>query len=170
MGERIAIGKIVSPHGIKGEIKVFPWTDNPERFRQLTEVWIVHGETLRKIHITGARQQRNGLILAARELQTADQAEAVRNWTIEIEKEDLPVLPEGSFYIFDLIGLQVSTLSGEELGLVADVLQTGANDVYVVKNPQGKEVLIPALKSVVVEVDFARRKMVVNPLPGLLTD
>ncbi|MDA8443215.1 MAG: ribosome maturation factor RimM [Peptococcaceae bacterium] len=169
MAERIAIGKIVSIHGVKGEVRVLPWTDDPERrFSKLGEVAASKDGITRMLHITSAREHKKLVILGFKEVMDADGALKLRDFLLEVEKKDLLPLEEGHFYIFDLIGLRVITLAGIELGMLTEVLQTGANDVYVVKTADGKEVLLPALKSVIKHVDLNKREILVDPLPGLL--
>jgi len=170
VAERIVIGKIVSAHGIKGEVKVYPWTDDTDRFGLLKEVLIVKDEVVRTVHIVSARTHKNVVILALREFNSVNEAQELAGWNVEIEHKDLLPLPEGRYYIFQLVGLKVRTLDGQELGVLSEVLQTGANDVYVVKGPGGKEVLIPALKSVVKQIDLDAQQVLIDPLPGLLED
>lgn len=168
MAERVIIGTVVGIHGIKGEVRVLPWTDDPGRFSQLKVVVACYGGSERKMHVASARTHKNIVILSFKDINSANEAEKLRNWTIEIDKKDLLPLPEGRYYIFDLIGLRVRTLAGENLGVLTEVLQTGANDVYVVRSDDAREVLLPALKSVVKKVDIIQGEMLVDPLPGLL--
>ncbi len=168
MSDRVEIGKIVAAHGIKGEVRVLPWSDSPERFSLLHEVFLRKGEVVRPVHIISARPHKNVVVLGLQEITGASEAEAVKDWTVEIEHKDLLPLPGGRYYIFQLIGLKVFKVDGTPLGVLTDVLQTGANDVYVVKSPEGREFLIPALKSVVKKVDTGNREMLVEPMPGLL--
>lgn len=170
MTERIAIGKIVSAHGIKGEVRVVPWTDSLERFNLLNRVYLAKDGAVRTAHIISARSHKNVVVMSLREVTSANEAEALRNWTVEIEHKDLLPLPEGHYYIFQLIGLKVRILDGRDLGVLTEVLQTGANDVYVVQRPGCKDVLIPALKSVVKKIDIQGQEILVDPLPGLLDD
>jgi 16S rRNA processing protein RimM len=120
------------------------------------------------MRIESSRIQKNVVILTLEEIADRNQAEALKDWEIAIEPEDLEQLPEGRYYIFQLVGLTVFTMEHQELGILTDVLQTGANDVYVVKTAEGKELLLPALKSVVKKIDLQTKEMLVDPLPGLL--
>lgn len=167
MSSRVEIGKIVAAHGIKGEVRVLPWSDSPDRFSLLNQVFLCKGEVVRPVHITSARPHKNVVVLGLQEVTSVDEAELLKDWTIEIEHEDLLPLTEGRYYIFQLIGLKVKKVDGTPIGVLTDVLQTGANDVYVVRGPEGRELMIPALKSVVKKVDINNQELLVEPLPGL---
>jgi len=166
--EMITIGKIVNTQGHLGEVRVWPLTDNPERFRELKEVHIRLGEKLFNYHIEQIRYHKQYVLVKFAEVPDMNGAEALRGALLQIEQKDLLPLPEDAFYIFDLIGMTVYTVTGEKLGQITDVIQTGSNDVYMVKPPAGKDILIPALKQVVKEINPDEAKMVVEPLPGLL--
>jgi 16S rRNA processing protein RimM len=166
--KQIIIGKIVGVQGIKGEVRVFPFTDDMDRFERLGQITLVKGLETQQMRIESSRIQKNVVILTLEEIADRNQAEALKGWEIAIEPEDLEQLPEGRYYIFQLVGLTVFTMEHQELGILTDVLQTGANDVYVVKTAEGKELLLPALKSVVKKIDLQTKEMLVDPLPGLL--
>lgn len=165
----VVIGEITATHGNKGEVKVFPLTDFPERFRLLKEVFLVHKGESRILQVAGARFHKKFVLLKFREINNPTEAEDLKGAFLAVRKEEAFPLPEGSYYIFQLIGLPVFTLEGEYLGELKEVQRTGSNDVYVVVHPQTQaEVLIPALKEVVSSVDLAAKKILVKPLPGLL--
>ncbi|HWJ04120.1 MAG TPA: ribosome maturation factor RimM [Verrucomicrobiae bacterium] len=166
--DRIIVGKILATQGIKGEVRVYPYTDNPERLCKLATVYLTREGAVRPVRVIGARRQKNIVVVRFQEITTVNEAESLRDWNIEIDKKDLRPLPEGKYYIFQLIGLKVRTCENEVLGVISEVMQTGANDVYVVKSESGKETLIPALKRVVMNVDLEAKEMVINPMPGLL--
>lgn len=159
------IGKVLRPHGNRGELKIYPLTTDPERFLKLEEVIMQSGNIDQHFKITSARVQKDIVLLALEGIETIDQAEKYRDWEVQIDRSEVPPLKEGWYY-FELEGLQVY----EEdvlLGTLTEVLETGANDVYVVKGTKG-ELCIPALKSVIQNVDVPGRRMDVILPPGLL--
>jgi 16S rRNA processing protein RimM len=162
--ERIAVGRINSTWGLKGHVKVTPFTSNEERLVTGAEL-IVAGE--RRVALEVVRPQGYPIIrFEGYPDRTA--AERLRDELIEIDAADLPELPDGEYYVDDLRGLAVVSPAGESIGVIADVLTTGANDVYVVKRPGQKDALIPAIADVVLAVDLESRQMTIDPLPGLL--
>jgi len=149
-------------HGVRGELKVQPLTDFPERFDPGESFWLDGAERT----IERSRWQKGTVVLKVAGLDTRDQAEALRGHELQIaEPEDLPE-DEGVYYQHDIVGLKVEDTAGEALGRVTDVLGTGANDVFVVRGPRG-EILLPAVEDVVREVDIAGGRLVVELLPGL---
>jgi 16S rRNA processing protein RimM len=163
----IVIGKIVGPFGIVGEVKVLVLTDFPERFAAggLIRMRSADGKT-RTVRIARSREQRPGFVLKLDGIDTRSDAEALRNTEFVIAPEEVAELDEGSFYVFDLIGLKVTSEDGRECGEVTEVLQGGANDVYVTSTG----LLIPALKHVVSKIDLDKREMIIRPVPGLLPE
>ena len=162
-GERIVVGEINSTWGLKGHVKVTPFTSNDDRLVTGAEL-IVAGE--RCIALEVVRPQGYPIIrFAGYSDRTA--AEKLRGALIEIEADALPVLPEGEYYVDDLRGLTVVTTDGTEVGTLSEVLTTGANDVYIIKRPGEKDALIPAIADVIESVDLDARQMVITPLPNL---
>ena len=157
--ERITVGKIGAPHGVKGEIKIIPLTDFPERFDTMNEVTI--GKNC--FTVTNRRRATNGNpILKLRGVETREDAAALTGKFITVARDEAMPLSEGEYYAFDIIGLQVFDENGEDLGTVENVLKTGSNDVYAVKNAAGHELLIPALKKVVTAIDIPGGKLTVK--------
>jgi len=165
---RISVGKIVATHGIGGEVKVEPWTDFPERFRPGTRFSLQKGEVTYPVTVAGARPHGRHLILQLAEINDLEQAGCLHGSVLQVEPWEVEPLPEGQYYIFQLVGSRVYTTGGQFLGTLLDVLTTGANDVYVVKGAGNKEILIPALKEVVSGIDLARKEIRVALPPGLL--
>lgn len=163
--EPVVIGKIVAPVGIRGEVKVIVLTDFPERFNVGSEIMLKppKGES-RRVKIELQRPTKGGLTIKLEGVDTRNDAEALRDAQFVIDKSEVATLPEGEFYVFDIIGLRVVTDDGRECGEVVEVLQGGANDVYVTSTG----LCIPALRDVVVGVDVDKREMVIRPVPGLL--
>lgn len=163
----VLIGEVIKPHGVQGEVKVHPITDNPQRFKTLKEVTLVQNQVRRRLNVLEANVLPEGIILTFEGIDTRDEAEKLRGWAIKIDRSEVPPLKEGWYY-FELEGLQV--YEGETLlGRLTQVIQTGANDVYLVKGPKG-EICVPALKSVVKNVDVQGRRMDVELPPGLVED
>lgn len=170
MQKYLEVGKVINTHGVRGEIKVIPLTDDPNRFYDLNEVFVEKNNSLIKHKIEGVKLSKNTVILKLSGIDSMDDAEALRNFYLKIDRKDAVSLPEDSFFISDLIDCTVYDLDGQRLGLLKDVLQTGSNDVYLVKNESGKEILIPALKSVVHKVSVSERSITVAIPEGLVDD
>lgn len=160
------IGKITNTHGLKGELRVYPTTDEPERFSRLKEVDVRIKGHARTYEIESVRYHKQFVILKLSGINDATAAEALKTAVIVIpDKLALP-LEKDQYFIRDLIGLTVFTEDGEELGELIRVLPTGANDVYVIKT-NDKELLIPAIKQCILDVDIAAGKIIVHLLEGL---
>ena len=155
----ISIGKIIAPQGVRGEVRVVPLTDFPERFRDLKLAQLDDGTSL---SVESVRYHQQFVLLKFRGMDNRNDIEHLRGKLIQIEHKDLVPLPTGHYYIFDIVGLEVFTEEEEYLGKVTDVLETGSNDVYVVEQKDKQPLLIPALKTVVLKIDVAGGKMVVK--------
>lgn len=162
--ERVAIGRINAPWGLRGHVKVTPLTTNPERFTVGAAV-ILNGA---RVRIADIETPLGFPCVLFEGHRGRDAAEALRGALIEIAESDLPALPEGEYYTHDLIGMSVVTTAGDPVGRLEQVLVTGANDVYLVRLPGQKDVLIPAVGHIVVEVDVPGKRMVIEPVKGLL--
>ena len=160
---RVVIGKAGAPHGLRGEVRVIPLTDFPERFESLREVFI--GE--RVFHVEHVHYHRQFVLLTLAECTSREAAAKLTGGLLRVAREDAAPLAEGEFYTFDIIGLAVLDMTGERLGEVTNVLKTGSNDVYVVKKPDGAELLVPALKKVVREINIAEGFLRVDLLEEL---
>ena len=164
----VTIAKVTRAHGTRGEVKALPLTDFPERFSLLDAAHLeLDDGTVRKVRIEQARNRPPFVILKFAEVRTASEAEALRDSFLVIERDQTVGLPPGTFYDFDMIGLEVYTESGEQVGQITDVLHLPANDVYVVKTAE-KEALLPATHEVVLEVDVPAKRMRVRLPDGLL--
>jgi 16S rRNA processing protein RimM len=157
----ILLGKIRKPHGLDAEMIVDAYSESPDRFKPGTRVFA--GEEHLPLTIRTRRSIDKALLLTFKDIDDTETAGQYRNHFIYTVKEELPPLPEGEYYHFDLIGLEVVNEAGSFLGRISEVIETGANDVYVVTNTEGEESLLPAIKSVILSVDLAAGKMVVNP-------
>ncbi|MCL2575345.1 MAG: ribosome maturation factor RimM [Defluviitaleaceae bacterium] len=164
------IGKIVNTVGVKGEVRIYPTTDEARRYDLLEEIAVVFDDGSRKNwKIEKVRYHRNLVVLKLAGVDNVDDAHKLRGGTIIIERENAVPLGEDEYYIPDLIGMDVVAADGNELGVLTNVLLTGANDVYVVKQPTGKEILIPAIGKCILCVDVVGRKMTVELLEGLMS-
>jgi 16S rRNA processing protein RimM len=166
--EYITIGKIVNTQGNKGCVRVLPLTDFPERFYKMEQVIVFSGAKRSKYQIERAYPHKKYIILKFKKVNEMNTAANLKGALLQVTKNQLVSLPPDTFYVFELINLEVYTTGGEYLGKVQDVLKTGANDVYVVEAQNiNRSILIPALKQVVKEVDLKNKRLVVKPLPGL---
>ena len=166
--EYIEIGQIVNTNGLKGVVKVNPFTDDISKFEDLKYVYIQLKNELKKVKIEQERYNKNQVLLKLEGIDSIEEAEKYRNFYLKTEKESQEDLGEDTYYIVDLIGLDVYSDKNEYLGKIEDVFPTGSNDVYVVKDNLGKQILIPAIADVVKEVDLKNKKMTINLIPGLI--
>jgi len=166
--EYIIIGKIVSTQGNKGEVKVIPLTDSIDRFKRLTDVFIGRENNRRLLKIDNLRIDKNVVILKIEEIENIEKAKMIVGSFLEVKKSDAIKLPKDSYFIFDIIGLEVYTNDNEFLGKIEDVINTGSNDVYIVKNKNKKEILIPAIREVVKDIDLKRKRIIINVIDGLI--
>lgn len=160
MRELMSVGQITKPHGVRGEVKVFSLTDSLERFRELDRVYIDDKE----VKITSVKLQKDRAILKIEGIDSIEEADLYRNKYLQVKREDAIKLPEGSYYVADLMDCYVYDTDGEELGKVYDVISTGSNDVYWVKSEGKEDVLIPVLKTIVEEVDIENNKIIIKPV------
>jgi 16S rRNA processing protein RimM len=168
MPRMITIGQVTTSHGSRGEFKVIPLTDFPDRFNRLKEVVIDQDGRQSVKRLESARPHKHFVILKLEGVDDPETAQRMRNALVQISESELMPLPEGHYYIFQLIGLEVFTEAGVHLGKIDNIFQTGSNDVYRVLSGTGREFLIPALKQVVTRIDLEQRKIVIRPLEGLL--
>ncbi len=166
--EMIRIGLVSNCHGINGEIKVTPLTDDINRFKKLKKFyWEKSQGSYEELNCTAARTHQDYVLLSAKEITDRTQAEKIKGHYICVRPEDAIKLPEGRYFIFQLEGLTVVE-DGKIIGTLTEVLQPGANDVYVVKTPAGEEIYLPAIKSVVLDVNLEKKEMQVKIPEGLL--
>lgn len=160
-GTAVAVGRILAPHGVRGEFKVEPATDFPERFAPGSRLWLDGNPYT----VERSRPQGRSLIVKLRGIDSRNDAEPLRGKDL-FASEPAAIEEEGVYYVHDILGLRVETEAGTALGDVVEVLATGSNDVYVVRGPRG-DLLLPALDDVVKQVDTASRRMVVEVPPGI---
>lgn len=168
MENLLRVGVITSTHGVRGEVKVFPTTDDMNRFKKLKTVILDLGKEQKTLTIEQVKFFKNMVILKFKGLDNINDVEMWRQKDLLITRDQAVKLQPDENFIVDLIGLKVKTDEGNELGTMIDVLQTGANDVYVVKMNSGKEILLPAIKDCILNVDLENGEMLVHVLDGLL--
>ena len=167
--EYIEIGQIVNTQGLKGEVKVMPFTDAINRFDNLKKIYIEINSSKQLLEIEKVRYVKNMVILKFKGKDKIEDIEKYKGRYIFIDETDKLDLPEDTFYISDLIGLVVVDNSNNDLlGKIIDVFSTGSNDVYVVKSDDGKEILLPAIKQVINNIDLNNKQVIVNLIEGLL--
>ena len=164
--EFVAVGRVLRPHGVRGELLLETLTDLPERLDEVETVYLGNAESPEPHPLRGARLHRGQLLIRLADCTDRAAAEAHRGQLVLIRLEAAAPPPPGAYYHHQIIGLPVVTDAGETLGEVVEIIQTGSNDVYVVRGPQG-EILLPALRSVILDIDLGARRMTVHLLEGL---
>ena len=168
MEDLLQVGIIASTHGVRGEVKVYPTTDDPRRFRRLKEVVLDTGKEKMNLEIEGVKFFKQFVILKFKGLDNINDIEKYRQKSLYVTRKNAVRLQRDEYFIADLIGLKVQDEDGKELGTVKDVIETGANDVYVVEMTDGKELLLPAIKQCILNVDLEQQTMTVHVLDGLM--
>ena len=167
MQEYFEIGQIVNTSGLKGVVKVNPFTDDMSRFEELKKVFIEKNKELTEYEIEEVRYHKNQVLLKFKNIDSIEKAEKFRNCYIKISRKDAKKLPEDTYFIVDLIDINVYLENNEYVGKIIDVFSTGSNDVYVIKREENSDLLIPAIKDVVKKVDIKNKKMIINLIKGL---
>ena len=162
------VGIISSTHGVRGEVKVFPTTDDMKRFKKLKEVLLDTGKETLTLEIEGVKFFKQFVILKFKGYDNIDDIVKYRGKSLFVPRENAVKLQKDEYFIADLIGLKVVNEDGSFTGVLKDVMETGANDVYIVEREDGKEVLIPAIKDCILQVDFEKEQVLVHLLEGLL--
>ena len=168
MERYLEIGQIVNTFGIKGQVKVNPFTEDIKKFDKLNEIYVDKKKELQLFQIENVNYNKHTVILKLKGIDTIEQAEEYRNCYIKIDREKEEKLPEGVYYIVDLLGLDVYTDEGKLLGKVDDIYNTGSNDIYVVKDELGKQILLPGIEEVLKQVDLENKKIIVHIINGLI--
>lgn len=166
--EMFRIGVITSTHGLKGEVKVFPTTDDPARFKTLKHCYIRTKTEDMPVEKKTCKFFKNMVILSFEEFHDINEIEKYKGCELYVKREDAVPLEEDEFYIADVIDSEVFEDNGKKLGTLVDVMQTAANEVFVVKMENGKEVLLPVIKDCVLDINTDEKKVVVHMMNGLL--
>lgn len=164
----LEIGQIVNTFGIKGMVKLKPFTDDIKRFDYLENIYIEKNNTQKEYEIEEVKYHKDMVLIKFKGVDTVEQAELLRNAYLTISRDSVEKLEEGRYYIVDMLGLEVYTDEQVLLGTLDDIFNTGSNDIYVVKDKQGKQILLPAIQDVIKQIDMENRKMIVHLLPGLV--
>lgn len=168
MEDMFRVGVIASTHGLKGEVKVYPTTDDLNRFKSLKRCFIRTKKEDVEVEAVSCKFFKNMAIIAFKDLQDINLIEKYKGCDIMVLREDAVELDEGEYYIADVIDMEVVTEDGKRLGTLSDVLQTGANDVFVVAMDNGKELLLPVIDECVLDIDFEEEKILVRLMKGML--
>lgn len=168
MEQLLQVGVISSTHGVRGEVKVFPTTDDVKRFKKLKKVILDTGKERLPLEIEGVKFFKQFVILKFRGIDNINDIEKYKGKRLLVDREHAVKLKKDEYFIADMIGMDVFTEDGELFGALKDVMETGANDVYIIEMSDGKEVLVPAIKQCILDVDIENRKMVIHLLEGLV--
>ena len=168
MQKYFEVGQIVNTFGVKGMLKVKPFTDDVNRFEELKKVYICKKEKLEEVEIEEVKYHKDMVLLKVKGIDDMNEAEKVKGLYLKIDRKNAKKLPKDTYFIADLLGLEVYSDIGELLGKVDDIFRTGANDVYVVKNENGKQLLLPGIPDVIKEIDLEKGIIIVHLLKGLV--
>ena len=169
MKERLEVGQIVNTFGIKGMVKIKPFTENTKkRFDNLKKVYIKTKKEKKEYEIEEIKYHKEMVLAKFKGIETIEEAEKFRNSYLLINRENEKPLEKGTYYIVDMVGLEVYTDEGDKLGILDDIFNSGSSDIYVVKNELGKQILLPAIKEVIKNIDMENRKITVHLIKGLM--
>ena len=168
MQGNLEIGQIVNTFGIKGFVKVNPFVDDISRFDDLKKVYIKKQKALKELEVEEVKYHKNMVLVKFKGIDKVEEAETLRNSYLEVDRENAIELQEGEYFIADLLGLDVITDEGNTLGKLEDIFNTGSNDIYVVKDELGKQILLPAISEVIKEINLEENKILVHLLEGLI--
>lgn len=165
--EFLEAGKIINTHGLRGEVKIVTWTDYPDDFENLEHLYVKRKTGDETLTIKGIKYQKNNIIVSFNEIKDINDAEKYKNLVVYADREEFGELPDGVHYIVDLIGLNVVDEDDKVIGVLADVFNTGANDIYDIKREGQKNLLLPVIDDVVLDIDTDNRKITVRIPEGL---
>lgn len=168
MEDLLQVGVISSTHGLRGEVKVFPTTDDAQRFKILKEVILDTGKEKLNLKIEQVKFFKQFVILKFEGFDDINEIEKYKGKSLLVTRENAVKLEENEYFIADMIGMSVFTDDDKQLGILSDVLETGANDVYVVETPDKKELLLPAIKQCILKIDIENGRMDVHLMEGLV--
>ena len=166
--EFIMIGKVVSTQGNKGEVKILPLTDSIDRFKKLATVFLRDKNSQTILNIEKIRIKKDTVILKLKNIENIEEAKMIVGSFLEVERKNAVKLPKDTYFIFEVIGLEVYTENNIFLGKVENVISTGSNDVYIVKGENKKELFIPAIREVVKNVNLEKKRITINMVDGLI--
>ena len=167
MEDMLRVGVFANTHGVRGEIKVFPTTDDAQRFKKLKKVYLDTGKEKMELEISSVRFFKNLVILKFKGIDNINDIEKYKGKDLLVTRDQAVPLEEDEYFIYDIIGAKVVTEDGKEFGELKEVLQTGANDVYVVKTTEGKEILLPVIEECILDIDIDNKIVTAHIMPGL---
>ena len=168
MTKYLEIGQIVNTFGIKGMVKIKPFTDDINRFDRLKKVYISNKNGKKEYQIQEVKYHKNMVLMKLEGIDTPERADLLRQSYLLVDRADEEPLEEGVYYIVDLLGLEVYTDENKLLGKVEDIFNTGSNDIYVIKDEMGKQILLPGIPEVLKNVDLEKGRITVHLIPGLI--
>ena len=168
MTKYLEIGQIVNTFGIKGMVKVKPFSENLKRFDELKKVYIENKKVRKEYEIEEVKYHKDMILIKFKGVDNPEEAELLRTSYLVVDRKTQEPLEEGTYYVVDMLGLEVYTDEGELLGNLEDIFNTGSNDIYVVKNELGKQILLPAIADVIKNIDMENKKIIVHLIPGLI--
>ncbi len=168
MEKLLQVGVISSTHGVRGEVKVYPTTDDAKRFRKLKQVILDTGREHLTLEVEGVKFFKQFVILKFKGIDNINDIEKYKGKSLLVDRENAVKLRKNEYFIADMIGIKVYTEDGEEFGTMKDVLETGANDVYIIDSLKHGEVLVPAIKQCILDVDIENQKMTIHLMDGLI--
>ena len=168
MEQLLQVGVITQTHGVRGEVKVFPTTDDPARFKPLKQVVLDTGKETLALEVESVKFFKQFVILKFKGYDNINDIERYKRCPLLVERDDAVPLEEDEYYIADMIGMEVVTEDGNSFGTLKDVMETGANDVYVIESKEHGEVLVPAIKECILDVDIERQRLEIHLMDGLI--
>ena len=168
MEKQLQVGVISSTHGIRGEVKVFPTTNDAARFKELKQVYLDTGKEQISLQIEHVKFFKQFAILKFQGIDNINDIEKYKGKSLQVDREDAVALEEDEYYIADMIGMEVCTEDGHLFGSLRDVMETGANDVYIISTKEYGEVLIPAIRDCILDVDIVKNRMTIHLMEGLI--
>ena len=168
MKEKLEVGQIVNTFGIKGFVKIYPFVNDINRFDDLKKIYVKTKNQENELEIEKVKYQKNMVLIKFKGIETPEDANKLRNAYVLIDRKDAIPLQEGEYFIADLLGLPVFLDTGEKLGVLEDIYNTGSSDIYVVKNELGKQYLLPYIDDVIKKIDLENSKIIVHLIEGLI--
>ncbi|WP_101694508.1 ribosome maturation factor RimM [Dorea phocaeensis] len=168
MEKLLQVGVITSTHGIRGEVKVFPSTDDPKRFKKLKQVILDTGKEKRDLEVESVKFFKQFVILKFKGIDNINEVERYKRCPLLVTRDHAVPLQEDEYFIADMIGMQVVTEDGAVFGTLKDVIETGANDVYIIESSEHGEVLVPAIKECILDINIEEQKMQIHLMDGLI--
>lgn len=168
MEKLLQVGVITSTHGIRGEVKAFPTTDDPKRFKKLKQVILDTGKEKRDLEVESVKFFKQFVILKFKGIDNINEVERYKRCPLLVTRDHAVPLQEDEYFIADMIGMQVVTEDGAVFGTLKDVIETGANDVYIIESSEHGEVLVPAIKECILDINIEEQKMQIHLMDGLV--